>query len=309
MKILVTGGSGFIGSHIVDALLEKGHQVKIYDVDAPRYNQECDYIKADVLDLNRLIQESKDYDVIYHLAAEADVNRFFNSPYYSNLITSCSTINVLEAARINNISRVLLASTEWVYGSPKGNEDEIITEETSITNNPDHIYTSSKIAAEMFCKNYKRLYNVNYTIMRFGIPFGERARESTVTPIFLNRILNDEEITIHGDGSQTRQFIYVKELAKGCVACLHKNAENQIINLEGKERISVLGIVRNLEEILNKKANIKFAEDRAGQFKGRLISGEKAKKLLGWEPKISYKDALKNYVKWFIEEKGIKNEI
>ena len=301
MKILVTGGSGFIGSHIVDVLLEKGHQVKIYDVDAPRYNQECDYIKADVLDLNRLIQESKDYDVIYHLAAEADVNRFFNSPYYSNLITSCSTINVLEAARINNISRVLLASTEWVYGSPKGNEDEIITEETSITNNPDHIYTSSKIAAEMFCKNYKRLYGVNYTIMRFGIPFGERARESTVTPIFLNRILNDEEITIHGDGSQTRQFIYVKELAKGCVACLHKNAENQIINLEGKERISVLDIVRNLEDILKKKARIKFIEDRAGQFKGRLISGEKAKRLLGWEPEISYNDALRNYVKWFVK--------
>jgi len=301
MKILVTGGSGFIGSHIVDALLEKGHQVKIYDVDAPRYNQECDYIKADVLDLNRLIQESKDYDVIYHLAAEADVNRFFNSPYYSNLITSCSTINVLEAARINNISRVLLASTEWVYGSPKGNEDEIITEETSITNNPDHIYTSSKISAEMFCKNYKRLYGVNYTIMRFGIPFGERARESTVTPIFLNRILNDEEITIHGDGSQTRQFIYVKELAKGCVACLHKNAENQIINLEGKERISVLDIVRNLEDILKKKARIKFIEDRAGQFKGRLISGEKAKRLLGWEPEISYNDALRNYVKWFVK--------
>ena len=309
MKILVTGGSGFIGSHIVDALLEKEHQVKIYDIESPKYNQNCDYIKADVLDLNRLIQESKDYDSIYHLAAEADVNRFYKSPYYSNLITSCSTINVLEASRINNISRVLLASTEWVYGSPEGDEDEIITEETPTTNNPDHIYTSSKIAAEMFCKNYKRLYNVNYTIMRFGIPFGERARESTVTPIFLNRILNDEEITIHGDGSQTRQFIYVKELAKGCVACLHKNAENQIINLEGKERISVLGIVRNLEEILNKKANIKFAEDRAGQFKGRLISGEKAKKLLGWEPKISYKDALKNYVKWFIEEKGIKNEI
>ena len=301
MKILVTGGAGFIGSHIVDALLEKGHQVKIYDVDAPRYNQECDYIKADVLDLNRLIQESKDYDVIYHLAAEADVNRFFNSPYYSNLITSCSTINVLEAARINNISRVLLASTEWVYGSPKGNEDEIITEETSITNNPDHIYTSSKIAAEMFCKNYKRLYGVNYTIMRFGIPFGERARESTVTPIFLNRILNDEEITIHGDGSQTRQFIYVKELAKGCVACLHKNAENQIINLEGKERISVLDIVRNLEDILKKKARIKFIEDRAGQFKGRLISGEKAKRLLGWESEISYNDALRNYVKWFVK--------
>lgn len=303
MKILVTGGSGFIGSHIVDALIEEGYSVKIYDIDAPRYNQKCDYIKADVLDLNRLVQETKGYDAIYHLAAEADVNRFYKSPYYSNLITSCSTLNVLEAAKINKISRVLLASTEWVYGSSKSNENEIITEDTPTTDNPDHIYTSSKIAAEMFCKNYKRLYDVNYTIMRFGIPFGERARPATVTPIFLSKILNNEEITIHGDGSQTRQFIYVKDLARGCVACLHKNAKNQIINLEGNEIVSVLDIVRNLEKVLNKKAKVKFITDRAGQFKGRKISAEKAKKLLNWSPKYSYFEALSNYVKWFRKEK------
>ena len=306
MKILVTGGSGFIGSHIVDKLIEKGHQVKIYDVDSPKYNQKCDYIKADVLDLNRLIQESENYDIIFHLAAEANVNRFFDSPFYSNQITSASTINVLEAARANKIKRVLLASTEWVYGSPEGNEDDEITEETPTTNNPDHIYTSSKIAAEMFCKNYKRLYDVDYTIMRFGIPFGERARPATVTPIFLSRILNGEEITIHGDGSQSRQFIYVKDIATGCVACLREKAKNEIINLEGNEVISVLNIVRNLEKILNKKADLKFIEDRAGQFKGRKISAKKAKKLLNWEPKYSYYEALKNYVEWFVE-KG-KNE-
>ena len=139
MMILVTGGSGFIGSHIVDILIREGHHVKIYDVDVPRYGQKCDYIKADVLDLNRLIQESKDYDIIYHLAAEADVNRFYKSPYYSNLITSCSTLNVLEAAKINNISRVLLASTEWVYGSPEIDKNAVITEKTPTTNNPDHL--------------------------------------------------------------------------------------------------------------------------------------------------------------------------
>ncbi len=303
MKILVTGGSGFIGSHIVDALIEKGHQVKIYDIDAPKYNQKCDYIKGDILDLNRLVQETKGYDAIYHLAAEADVNRFYKSPYYSNLITSCSTLNVLEAAKINKISRVLLASTEWVYGSPKSDKDEVITEVTPTTDNPDHLYTSSKIAAEMFCKNYKQLYGVNYTIMRFGIPFGERARPATVTPIFLSRILNGEEITIHGDGSQTRQFIYVKDLAKGCAACLNENAKNEIINLEGNEVISVLNIVRNLEKILNKKGVLKFIEDRAGQFKGRKISAEKAKRLLNWQPKYSYFEALKNYVNWFIKNK------
>lgn len=306
MKILVTGGSGFIGSHIVDALIEKDHSVKIYDTESPKYNQKCDYIKADVLDLNRLIQETVGFDIIYHLAAEADVNRFYKSPYYSNLITSCSTLNVLEAARINNVSRILLASTEWVYGSPEENKDDEINETTPTTSSPDHLYTSSKIAAEMFCKNYNSLFNVNYTIMRFGIPFGERARESTVTPIFLKRIIGNEEITIHGDGSQSRQFIYVKELADGCVACLNKNAENQIINLEGQERISVIQIVRNLETILEKKAKVKFIEDRAGQFKGRMIAAQKAKILLNWESKMSYYQALKNYTEWYIQR--INNE-
>ena len=306
MKILVTGGSGFIGSHITDKLIEKGHKVKIYDLDTPKYDQKCDYIKGDVLDLYRLIQESRDHEIIYHLAAEANVNRFYDSPIYSNQITSASTINVLEAARNNEIKRVLLASTEWVYGSPTIDENTLITEETPTTNNPDHIYTSAKIASEMFCKNYNRLYDVDYTIMRFGIPFGERARPETVTPIFLSKLLNDEEITIHGDGSQTRQFIYVKDLAEGCVVCLQDKAKNEIINLEGREVISVLDIIRNLEKILNKKAKIKFIADRAGQYKGRIISSEKAKKLLAWEPKYSYKKALENYVIWFNEKVNLK---
>ena len=306
MKILVTGGSGFIGSHITDKLIEKGHKVKIYDLDTPKYDQKCDYIKGDVLDLYRLIQESRDHEIIYHLAAEANVNRFYDSPIYSNQITSASTINVLEAARANKLKRVLLASTEWVYGSPTIDENTLITEETPTTNNPDHIYTSAKIASEMFCKNYNRLYDVDYTIMRFGIPFGERARPETVTPIFLSKLLNDEEITIHGDGSQTRQFIYVKDLAEGCVVCLQDKAKNEIINLEGREVISVLDIIRNLEKILNKKAKIKFIADRAGQYKGRIISSEKAKKLLAWEPKYSYKKALENYVIWFNEKVNLK---
>jgi len=126
MKILVTGGSGFIGSHIVDYLLKDKHRVKIYDMEYPKYQQQSGFIKADVLDIDRLIQESKGYDAIYHLAAEADVNRFFKSPIYSTQVTSISTLNVLEATKRNNVSRVLLASTEWVYGSPEGDENESI---------------------------------------------------------------------------------------------------------------------------------------------------------------------------------------
>ncbi|MGE5795813.1 MAG: NAD-dependent epimerase/dehydratase family protein [Ignavibacteria bacterium] len=297
MKILVTGGSGFIGSHLVDTLLQQSYEVLIYDKEAPRYNQKCSSVIADTGNLEQLVSESKGFDCIYHLAAEANVNKFFENPLYSNINTSHNTLNVLEAARRNNVNRVLLASTEWVYGSIEGEDEDFITEDTPCSQNPDHLYTSSKIAAELFCKNYKTLYNVNYTIIRYGIPFGERAREATVTPIFINKILKNEEITIHGSGSQTRQFIYVKDLARGNAACLKPEAENGIFNINGREKISVLDIVKTLEAIIGKKAVIKFTEDRKGNYKGRFISSEKAEKLLGWKPEYSYKDAMEKYVK------------
>lgn len=297
MKILVTGGAGFIGSHVVDVLMEQGHTVVIYDLEAPVYGQKCENILGDVNDTGKFKSVSKGFDAIYHMAAQANVNIFFNEPIISNLNTSNSTINVLEAARENNVARVLLSSTEWIYGSVEGGEDTQITEETIYAQNPDHLYTSSKIAAEMFCKNYKNLYGVNYTIMRYGIPFGERARAATVTPIFIDKILKGEEITIHGTGSQTRQFIYVRDLAEGNVSCLNSEGENQIFNINGREVIRVIDIVTTLEEILGIKAKVKFIEDRKGNYKGRFISSEKAERMLGWKPKYTYREAMEKYVK------------
>lgn len=303
MKILVTGGAGFIGSHVVDILLESGHEVIIYDLEIPVYSQNCRSIAGDVNDAEKLNKACIGVHAIYHMAAQANVNIFLNLPVISNLNTSNSTLNVLEAARNNNVSRVMLSSTEWIYGSINNDEDTQITEETPYAQNPDHLYTSSKIAAELFCKNYKTLYGVNYTIMRYGIPFGERARPETVTPIFINKILNNEEITIHGTGSQTRQFIYVRDLAEGNAACLKQEGENQIFNINGREVIKVIDIVTTLEEILGKKAKVKFIEDRAGNYKGRFISSNKAERMLGWKPKYTYREAMEKYVKNLIQPK------
>jgi UDP-glucose 4-epimerase len=302
MKIIVAGGSGFIGSHVVDVLLECGHEVLIYDLEAPHYDQPCAFVRGDTRDMDRMIQIMKPGDIVYLIAAEANVNRFFESPRFSNDITANAVLSVLEAARRVSVSRVILASTEWVYGSLPGTvAQSVITEDTPYTENPDHIYTSSKIASELFCKNYLGLYGVNYTIMRYGIPFGERARPETVTATFIRRIIRGEPITIHGDGSQSRQFIYVKDLAKGNAACLSTAAENQIFNLNGTKTVSVLQIVRTLEEILDKKATLSFVEDRKGNFKGRFISSEKARILLGWSPALQYEEAMKMYVEWFLK--------
>lgn len=300
MKILVTGGAGFIGSHVVDILINEGHEVLIYDLEAPRFDQPCQNIAGDANDTDKLLKTSAGFDVIYHMAAEANVNRFYENPLISNYNTANSTVSVLECARKNHISRVLLSSTEWVYGSVNDSESRQITEETPVAANPDHLYTSSKIAAELYCRNYKTLYGVNFTIMRYGIPFGERARPETVTPIFINKILRGEDITIHGNGSQTRQFIYVKDLAEGNILCLKPVAENNIFNINGREVISVIDIVKTLEKILGKAAKVKFTEDRMGNYKGRFISSEKAEKLLGWKPKHSYSEAMERYVKDFV---------
>jgi len=301
MKTVVAGGSGFIGSHVVDALIEKGCEVLIYDLEAPHYGQKCAFVRGDTRDIDRMTQLLKSGDVVYLIAAEANVNRFYESPLFSNDITANATLSVLEAARRTGVARVILASTEWVYGSLPEAGEEYITEDTPYTDNPDHIYTSSKIAAELFCKNYRSLYGVNYTIMRYGIPFGERARPETVTPIFIRRIARGEPITIHGNGSQSRQFIYVKDLARGNAACLNPAAENQIFNLNGKKRISVIQIVKTIEEILGKKASVTFVEDRKGNFKGRFISSEKARRLLEWEAALDYDDAMRMYVAQFLK--------
>ena len=301
MKIIVTGGSGFIGSHVVDVLIEGGHEVLIYDLISPVYGQKCGYAQGDVNDYKKLINSSSGFDAIYHMAAEANVNIFYEKPVISNYNTSNSTISVLECAKENNIGRVLLSSTEWIYGSVESNDNMQITEETNYAQNPDHLYTSSKIAAELFCKNYSNLYGVSYTIMRYGIPFGEHARVETVTPIFINKILTGGEITIHGNGSQTRQFIYVRDLAEGNAACLKPEGKNQVFNINGREVITILDIVRILEEIIGKKAKVKFIENRKGNYKGRFISSEKAERLLGWKPKFTYREAMEKYVKGILE--------
>jgi UDP-glucose 4-epimerase len=300
--MIVTGGSGFIGSHVADALKARGHEVVIYDLDAPKHATDCAYVRGDARDLDRLIKTARPGDIMYHLAAEANVNRFFESPLFSNENTADSALCVLEAARRSGVARVLLASTEWVYGSAPPQGEEVITEDCPYARNPDHLYTSSKIAAELFCVGYRNLYGVEYTIMRYGIPFGEHGRPETVTPTFIRKILNDETITIHGDGSQYRQFIYVKDLAEGNVACLSEKGRNEIFNLNGREKVTVLQVVQALERILGKRARMEFVEDRKGNFKGCFISSEKARRMLDWEPRYGYEEALARYVKQLLAD-------
>ena len=303
MKVLVTGGSGFIGSHLVDKLRENGIEVRIYDMVLPTFRKDIEYYQGSLLDLDSLGMAMMGIDAIYHLAAIADVKDVFENPHYSESINVRGTINVLEAARRSKVERIIYASTIWVYSDAK---PENVNEKTPLPA-PSHLYTATKLASEYYCQAYATLYNMGITILRYGIPYGPRARNGAVIPIFISKILKGEPLTIAGDGSQFRRFVYVEDLAEGNVLALKSIAKNKIYNLDGREKITIRQIVNTIQEITGIYAKIEIIPTRPGDFDGKIVSSELAKKELSWEPTTSFKDGVNNYIKWYKKIEAEKN--
>ena len=205
MNIGVIGGSGFIGSHVVDKLIEAGHEVTIFDMMKPQRN-DVRHIYIDITDLSKTtVALTGDYDAIYLLAAMADVNDVYKNPVEAGEVNIMAVAHILEAARRAEIGRVILASTVWVY--EMATETNVAEDTPLLPGRANHVYTASKLAAELYCHSYHKLYNQQFTILRYGIPYGPRARGGTVIAIFVRKALNGEPIAIFGDGSQYRNFI------------------------------------------------------------------------------------------------------
>ncbi len=296
MTILVTGGSGFIGSHLVDKLLGKGEDVVIFDFVQPRYWKSVKHFYGSILNLDELERAMQDVDTVYHLAAIADVKDVFEHPHYSERVNTSGTLNVLEAARKMEVERVIYGSTDWVYQTT----DEESVDETTPIRTPAHLYSSTKLASEYYCQNYGDLYGVKYTILRYGIPYGPRARPGAIVPVFVEKAQKGEELTIAGDGSQFRQFVYVEDLALGNVAALQEVAANKIYNIDGERPISVREVAETVMKIVG-KTGIRYVPLRPGDFKGKVVSSEKARRELGWQATTSFEDGVRKYIAWLKE--------
>lgn len=296
MKIGVIGGSGFIGSHVVDKLLEHGHEVIIFDIMKP-HRDDVRQIFIDITDLSKTcVALTGDYEAIYVLAAMSDVNDVYKNPVEAGEVNVMAVANVLEAARRSGIPRVILASTVWVYEMA---EMEKVDEDTPlIPSRTQHVYTASKVGAELYCHAYQKLYEQNYTILRYGIPYGPRARGGTVIALFVRKALNGEPLTIFGDGSQYRNFIYVEDLAEGNVAALKEVARNQTYNLEGIRPVTVREVAETVKELVG-NMKVEYQETRPGDYEGRIVSSDKAKRELGWQPKVDFEEGLRRYIEWY----------
>ena len=295
MKALVTGGSGFIGSHVVDKLKDKGVDVRVYDMVMPDFRKDIEFYQGSLLEIDSLRMALNGIDVVFHLGAVADVKDVYQEPHYSEAINVRGTLNVLEASRINGaIKRVIYGSTVWVYSEA----DEQNVDEKTPLHSPPHLYTATKLAGEYYCNAYNKLYNLDMTILRYGVPYGPRARDGAVIPIFVKRAIKGEPLTIAGDGLQHRKFIYVEDLAEGNVLSLQSIAKNKIYNLDGAEKISIKQIAETIKKVIG-DVKIDYIPERPGDFSGKEISSKLAKQELGWEPRVGFEEGLERYIDWY----------
>ncbi len=301
MRVGVTGASGFIGSHVVDALVGAGHEVAVIDLRAP-HRPDVEHREASILDSAAMNDAAAGLDALFHLAAVADVNDVVADPAAAIELNVTGTVRALEAARKNGVKRFLLASTVWFYSSIPPMEGDTV-DETALVDPAAvrHVYTTSKVAAEMLCHDYWNMHKLPFTVLRYGIPYGPRMRFSLVIPVFVRKALRGEALTLSGDGSQHRKFVYVEDLARAHVLALGDAAQNQTYNLDGAEKISILRIAETVLRLTGGDRPIEFMPARAGDYAGKDVVSEKAARELGWVPQIDFDEGMKRTVPWLVE--------
>jgi UDP-glucose 4-epimerase len=305
MRVLVTGGSGFIGSHVVDKLRLRGHQPVIYDLrPSPWHNgptqPRVETVLGSITDREAMERAMQGCDAVAHLAAVADVNDVHREPEDAERVNARGTVTVLEAARRTGLKRIVYASTIWVYSDCV--EDDV--DEETLLPAPSHLYTSTKLAGELYCKAYQELYGIDYTIMRFGIPYGPRAREAAVIPAFVNKAMKGEPLTLAGDGSQSRRFVYVEDLAEGVALGLNDLAANRVYNLASNETVTIKQIAVTVQELMG-DVEIVYTPARPGDFGGKVVCSERAKNELGWTAATPFHEGVRRYIAWRQERAAV----
>lgn len=307
MSILVTGGCGFIGSHLVEELLDRGKEIQVIGFQCQLENLEpikrrVKFIRVDIRDedaINRAIGSG--IEGVLHLAALINVDQSVQSPeaFFDTNVTA--TINIVEAVRKKKIPKLTYMSTCEVYGNiPQGKADE------NYPTNPRSPYAASKFAAERYLLAYSYTYDEpKITIIRGFNQYGPRqsaGQGGAVIPKFITTLLNDQKIQIHGDGNQTRDYMYVKDTVKGIADAFEKNLPSgEVINLSTGVETSIRDIAVAVCKLSGKEPEeyIEFVKDRPGQLMRSCGDSSKAKKLLGWEPRVSFEQGLSLTFDWY----------
>ena len=322
MAILVTGGAGFVGYHACAKLLEKGKEVICYDdLDAyydvmlkkkhaedlkKKGKEKFHFYHADITSNEELSQAFQKHQIteVVHLAALAGVLPSINDPVPYTHVNINGLQNVLELSRKNNVKKIVFASSSSVYGArttaPFKEEDK--------TDFPLSPYGATKKAGEVLCYTYHHLYKIPIVCLRFFTVYGPGGRPDMAVYKFTEKIDAGEEIPVYGNGSSKRDYTYVEDVADALVAALHADLQYEIINLGNEHPIELNYLISLIEKELGKKALKKFLPEQAGDVQMTCASIEKAKRLIGYHPKVMVEEGIKRFVEWYRKDQKAKRE-
>jgi len=308
MKALVTGGAGFIGSNIVKLLVEKGHTVSVLDNLSTGYRINLDpfpsvnLIEGDVRDADTVTKAVEGCEVIFHLAASVGNTRSINDPIHDTQVNVIGTINVLESARKANVKKVVFSSSAGIFGELKQlpiGEDHPVE--------PDSPYGASKLAAEKLCLAYAKLYDLEAVCLRYFNVYGVNQRfdaYGNVIPIFAHQMINNEVLSIFGDGDQTRDFVEVRDVAQANYKAALAEGLSGAFNIASATRITVNHLVELLHDASGITPNVKHDPERPGDVRDSLADISAAQEAFGFKPEVALEEGLKTYMDWASVEMG-----
>ncbi|MEK7108166.1 MAG: NAD-dependent epimerase/dehydratase family protein [Patescibacteria group bacterium] len=302
-RVLVTGGCGFIGSHLIDRLIELGHEVAIMDnLCSGRIedtHKKCEMVKMDITadqkKMDRVFEKFRP-DTVFHLAAQKDLHASMVNPVHDAEVNILGSLHVLEAMRKTGGGRVVFASTAAVY-SP--NAKLPITEDRANTD-PVSPYGISKHTAEMYMRNYSNMYPVATISLRFSNAFGPRGCFGTpnVIDIFARKMMQGEPVIIYGSGEQTRDFVYIDDMVDAFLRAM-RVAWCGEVNIATNTEVSINQVARSMAEAFGVKLNVKYEEARDGELFQNRLDPSLAVEAMGWRPKTSFAEGLKRTVEWY----------
>lgn len=310
---MVTGGAGFIGSHLGEALLARGEKVTAIDDFNDFYNPQLKRENTSALSANpnfRLIEmdirdraavfnlfKSGEIDAVCHLAARAGVRPSIENPFLYEEVNALGTLNLFEAAKGAGLKNFVSASSSSVYGI----NSKVPFSEDDPINCPISPYAATKRAGELMAFTYSHLYAIPITCMRFFTVYGERGRPDMAVAKFTRLIHEGKPIEVYGDGGAMRDFTYIGDIVSGLVNSIYSPFKYEIINLGGSNTIDVNGLIGCIENSLGKKAVVKYGSIAPGDVPITCADVTKAKRLIGFEPRVVIAEGVERYVKWFLE--------
>jgi nucleoside-diphosphate-sugar epimerase len=307
MKALVTGGAGFIGSNVVRKLLSEGADVRIIDDLSSGYRSnieglDVDFVEADILDAEAVKKAMQGRDTVFHLAASVGRQRSLDDPQKDSMVNLIGTVNVLEAMRHEGARRIVYSSSAAIFGEP---ENEVMSEDHP--QNADSPYGVSKLAAEKMILAYGGIYDITGVCLRYFNIFGRGQKYDyygNVIPKFAQLLHEGKSLTIYGDGTQTRDFLDVKDVAEANYAAAVADTKSDVINLGTGTSVTIKELADRMQEMSGKKTGITYEPPRPADPKHSKADTEKMKKILQINPEFTWQ-SVGEYMKWFEEDNAI----